>query len=248
MPRKTLIITDVTAMSGDNVCIAGYDTSRTCVRPILSRGQLKRRHLFKGENLIIYPRALVSFNFTGAKSSPPHVEDRVFAEDSIEHEGEASLKEWRQLLEKTAVTAFSHLFPTMEDRYVPPLSAGPSMGTFAPANIPFLSCDYYKDPPRPRMRITDDTGTVVEKVAITDLAFRGLFAALMKKYDDNCEKAISKINSDLHERQVYMRLGLARPFNGLPEPHSGWCTLQINGIHTFPDLYDGDYSQRIRLE
>lgn len=248
MSRKTIIITDVTAMSADNVCIAGYYDSITCVRPVLSRSQLKKHHLFKGNELIVYPSALVSFNFIGARSNPPHVEDLVFAEDSIEKEGELLPKEWRQLLDKTATTKFSHIFPNMEDRYVPPLSDGPSLGTFAPANIPFLSCDYYKDPPRPRMRITDGTGKVIEKVAITDLALRSYFTALMKKYSENCETVMNKINSGLQERQVYLRLGLARPFDGLPEPYGGWCTLQVNGIHTFPDLYNVDYGDWIQLD
>ena len=70
----------------------------------------------------------------------------------------------------------------------------------------------------------------------------------MKKYGENCQTVMNKINSELQKRQVYLRLGLARPFDDLPEPYGGWCTLQVNGIHTFPDLYDRNYVEWIRLE
>lgn len=71
MPRKTLVITDVTAMSGDNVCIAGYDDSLTCIRPVLARGQITKRHLFKEGELIVFPGAKVAFNL-GAPAVHPH--------------------------------------------------------------------------------------------------------------------------------------------------------------------------------
>lgn len=72
MPKKTLIITDVTAMSRGNVCIAGYDSSINCIRPVLSMGQIKKRHLFQAGKLIIYPGAKVTFNFLRKKPQPPH--------------------------------------------------------------------------------------------------------------------------------------------------------------------------------
>lgn len=140
MPRKTLIITDVTAMSGDNVCIAGYDDSLICIRPVLSRGQIRKRHLFKDGDLIIFPGAKVAFNFSSPISQPPHVEDIIFEEASIESIG----------------------------------------------------------------RVSDSI--------------------------------------------VYLRLGLTRPFSDAPGKYAGWCCLQVNGIHTFPDFYERDYAKWIRLE
>ncbi len=247
MPRKTLIISDVTAMKGSSVCIAGYDTSLRCIRPVLSIGQINRRHLFKDRELIIYPGAKVSFYFRAHNSHPPHVEDYIFDENSIENEGRTSRTEWKELLNRMAVEKFSELFPDMEERYVPRRARGPSMGTLIPKEISILRC-YYYGTPRPRMKITDYEGVVKEGVPITDLAFRSYFDYLTGKYKGDCEKTVKFLNGQLAERNIYLRLGLSRPFTDAPGKYSGWCCLQVNGIHTFPDLYDRDYEKWICLE
>src|SRR4030065_1206949 len=118
MSRKALIISDVTAMKGSSVCIAGYDISLRCIRPVLSVGQIKSRHLFKDGELIIYPGAKVSFLFRAHNPHPPHIEDYIFDEDTIEPEGKASNAEWKKVLNNTAVEKLSELFPDMEERDV----------------------------------------------------------------------------------------------------------------------------------
>lgn len=241
MPRKTLIITDVTAMSGDNVCIAGYDESLTCIRPVLSRGQITRRHLFKDGELVIFPGAKITFNFGSGISQPPHIEDYVFEESSIESMGKATTKGWKEVLKQTAALNIAELFQNIEDRCVPPGSPGPSIGTLVPSEIPTLNCDYYKDPPRPRMRFIDQGGTVKNNVSITDLAFRSLFSFYLLKFKGNCEKTVQLLNKNLADGNIYLRLGLSRSFRGC-------CWLQVNGIHTFPDLYNGDYGDWIQLD
>lgn len=242
MPRITLIITDVTAMSGDNVCIAGYDDSLTCIRPVLARGLITKRHLFKDGELVIFPGAKVAFNLGAQISQPPHVEDIIFEETSIESLGRVSIREWKEILTQTARQTVTELFATIQDRCVPPGSAGSSIGTFVPAETPILRCDYYKDPPRLRMRIVDHKGTVTQNVPITDLAFRGLFEFYLEKYKGDCEKTVKFLNAKLADSRVlYLRLGLARLFRGC-------CWLQVNGIHTFPDLYDRDYAEWIRSD
>ncbi len=64
----------------------------------------------------------------------------------------------------------------------------------------------------------------------------------------DCEKAVRSINEELKGKKIYLRLGLARPYGNIPEPYRGWCALQVNGFHTIPDLYEGDYNNWIRLE
>jgi len=241
MPRKTLIITDVTAMSGDNVCIAGYDDSLICIRPVLSRGQIRKRHLFKDGDLIIFPGAKVAFILSSGISQPPHVEDIIFEETSIESMGRATVKEWKDVLKQTALQSIVELFPHIEERCVPPGSAGSSIGTIMPAEIPTLNCDYYKEPPRPKMRFIDQGGNVKNNVPITDLSFRSLFDFYLAKYKGDCEKTVKLLNNKLEDHDIYLRLGLSRSFRGC-------CWLQVNGIHTFPDLYERDYVEWIRFD
>lgn len=228
-------------MSGDNVCIAGYDDSLTCIRPVLARGQITKKHLFKEGKLIIFPGTKVAFNLGAPISQPPHVEDVIFEEDSISSTGKVTAMKWKEILTQTGKQTIAEIFTTIQDRCVSPGSPGPSIGTLVPAEIPTLRCDYYKDPPRLRMRIVDHAGNVTQNVPITDLAFRGLFEFYLLKHEGDCEKTIKLLSAKLADRRVYLRLGLARLFRGC-------CWLQVSGIHTFPELYDGEYGEWIRLE
>lgn len=248
MPRKTLIITDVTAMKGSSICIAGYDASLTCIRPVLARGQIKKSHLFQNGELIIYPSAKVAFEFLNRNPHPPHIEDYTFREDSIQYEGKSLVREWKEVLRETALAMFEELFPGMESRYVPPDDPGPSIGTMHAQTLPLLRCDYYGDRPSLRMQITDGRGTIKQRIPITDLAFRSLFEHILQRWQGNCEKAVMTLNRRMDGREIYLRLGLTRPFIKAPVPYSGWCCLQVNGIHTFPDLYDREYAEWIRLD
>lgn len=241
MLKKTLIITDVTRMSDDNVCIAGYDDSLTCIRPVLSRGQLKKKHLFCADKLIIFPGAKIVFNFGAGVSQPPHIEDIIFEEASIESRGRVIARQWREFLTRTTARNVDELFTNIEERCVPPGSAGPSIGTIMPAEALTLSCDYYKDPPRPKMKFVDQSGIVKTNVPITDLAFRSLFDFYLEKYKGDCEKTVKLLNNEFTDHDIYLRLGLSRSFRGC-------CWLQVNGIHTFPDLYHGHYDRWIQLE
>ncbi|MCL5421205.1 MAG: hypothetical protein M1461_01845 [Nitrospirae bacterium] len=159
------------------------------------------------------------------------------------------MREWKEVLRETAHASFEELFPRMESRYVPPDDPGPSIGTMELADMPYIFCDYYKpDHPRPRIRITDTKGIIKDRIPITDLAFGSLFHYALKKAKDDCEKALRTIREELKSKKIYLRLGLARPYGNIPEPYKGWCALQVNGFHTFPDLYDRDYGEWIRSD
>ena len=249
MPRKTLIITDVTAMSGSSVCIAGYDLSSICIRPVLFKTQIKKEHLFKKNSLIIYPDAKVNFEFIQKYSQPPHTEDYIFNKESIEYEGKTTVKEWREVLDCSAHHTFEELFPSLEGRCVFPGAAGPSLGTLIPNEIPIVHCDDYNpERPRPRMDITDSAGSSIEWIPINDLAFWSLFMNTVSKAKGNCHKATEILNKTLIGKKIYLRLGLTRAFAKPSEPDKKLCWLQVNGIHTFPDLYERNYAEWIRLE
>lgn len=246
MPQKQMIITEVTAMSADNVCIVGYDSlASDCIRPVLPARQLKREFLFQNGKLVIYPGAKVSFNFIDHRPRQPHIEDYTFHEDSLRYEGPASLQEWEDILQETAVTSFSRLFPKLKDRCVQPGSPGPSLGTLSPLYIPSLTCEHYPNKPGEhslRMFITDKNSRVEKRVKINDLAFTSFFNATLKNAEGACEKAIDILNEELNAKgKIYLRLGLTREFER-------WCWLQVNGIHAFPDFYNRQYEKWICLE
>jgi len=98
------------------------------------------------------------------------------------------------------------------------------------------------------MKILDREGVTKERVPITDLAFRKLFEVILQDYGNDCEKTVQKLNNTLKGREIYLRFGLSRPFAGSSDPTREVCWLQINGIHTFPNLYDYSYEKWIVLE
>lgn len=131
---------------------------------------------------------------------------------------------------------------------MPPRSPGPSIGTFHPEATPFLYYRYYKDKCSLRMKIHDCKGILIEGVPVTDLAFRHLSENTLQRYRNDCDKVVRSLNQKLDGREIYLRLGLTRPFMQAPAPYSGWCCLQVNGVHTLPDLYDRNYDDWITLE
>ena len=82
MVKKRIVITDLTYMWDDEVCIAGIGRDGNCIRPLTREG-VTRNHLFRDGQLIVYPGALVEFNLTPVSLvMPPHIEDQYFEPDS----------------------------------------------------------------------------------------------------------------------------------------------------------------------
>src|SRR5438270_8246993 len=79
MRTEVVTITDLTRMSGDRVCIAGYTSDLTCVRPELARGFFTESWLLQDSGDIVRPFAQVEFNLDRHIPDPPHTEDWVVA-------------------------------------------------------------------------------------------------------------------------------------------------------------------------
>jgi len=61
--RDSIIVTDLTQMGGNRVCIAGYLDEEVCVRPIFETGGLTKDWLYKDNQVIIQPFSIVEFDF-----------------------------------------------------------------------------------------------------------------------------------------------------------------------------------------
>jgi hypothetical protein len=248
MGRKTLVITDVTRMRGNHVCIAGYDDSLVCVRPDLSAGRLEKRHLFKDGRLIVYPGARVSMNILYHRPKPPHIEDYVFEDGSIEYLGGTTVDEWEKILKGSVGGTFASVFPDMQGKAVSAGSSGPSMGTLVVEGQSLsISPECTSNSVSMKLDIADCTGESKRNVPITDLAFLDFLNDVCNKFGRDWWKTISFIEEELNKGQIYIRFGLSRPFS--PQGDNNMrCWLMVTGVHTFPDLHGGDYTKRIKLE
>ena len=75
--KTSVIITDLTRMQGERVCVAGYLRDDTCIRPMFRSGGPVEAWLRAYGRVIIRPFAVVEFDLREKKPDPPHTEDRI---------------------------------------------------------------------------------------------------------------------------------------------------------------------------
>src|SRR5688572_7071328 len=76
--RTPLLVTDLTRMQGERVCLAGYRLDVApprCVRPLFANADLNEQWLFYGDELLVRPGATVELHLMRPRPEPPHVED-----------------------------------------------------------------------------------------------------------------------------------------------------------------------------
>lgn len=105
--QQTIVITDLTTMGGNRVCIVGIDSQSRCIRPVLPPYGVKRRHLYIRKHIIfrklaVCPRAKVGFKFHQIPLIPPHIEDLGFEPNSITYQGLCDDAEWEAVLKASS--------------------------------------------------------------------------------------------------------------------------------------------------
>jgi len=137
------------------------------------------------------------------------------------------------------------VFETVEDIFEQPVLTdsgfsvmdcqGPrSVGTIRPKSIQKIiyesglegTWDY-------RIEFKDGSGASY-RLKITDLTWH-YFCNSQRGQFSTAESCAAQMTRMLHDRNVYLRIGLSRGWKIFPDR----CFLQVNGIHTFPDYLDG---------
>ena len=234
---KTLVITDLTYMWGDEVCVAGIDEQGNNIRPVTPQG-LRRHHLFRRGRLLVYPRARVQFKLSPAEIVPPHIEDRRVDLDSIVNQGECTDSEWEDALRETCFPSVAEIFDGhMEgDRTVPPNARTRSLGTVKDVRVLKVRIEDSYDRRQFRLDFLDPTGKSYHRFPINDLAFRSALQQNIEALGDE-RKAERVAHRALRLREsVYVRIGLARPQELGDYPLACWT--QVTGVHTFPDYLE----------
>ncbi|MCW7076999.1 MAG: hypothetical protein OCU18_06920 [Candidatus Syntrophoarchaeum sp.] len=230
--KKRVVITDLSRMEGDRVCIFGIDEERRPIRPVISYRGIRERDLFDEEgNQIIKPFAEVEFDFLHPLPKPPHTEDweinTIYKPRLIKNLSE---DERKVFLEEVLDGSVKEIFGAVihENRYINPWEGERSLGTVKAKEVLFVrysmeeegKCDY-------RIRFSDMNGDIYN-LKVTDCAFRR--HCDLERIQN--QKSMGLIGAELQRRfnqsKVYLRVGLARLFKDVY-----W--LQISGVHTFPD-------------
>jgi hypothetical protein len=242
---KTLfLVTDVTQMRGDKVCILGVNDKFETIRPELPPPGIFQHRLVLPTG-VIRPRSVLEIYFKPPhKINPPHIEDKDW---DINHDTRflrtTDNDKWRNALEQTLFLTVQDIFETkITNKAIEPYKGVRSVGTIRVKTIEFfkygtverregIKHDY-------RLSFRDESNKYYYDLSITDLTFRYYFHHLLTKMTP--EKASWRIREQLQETDCYLRIGLTREYNG-----NLW--LQVNGIYTFPDYAKGmcfmDYKQ-----
>lgn len=237
--RRTLIITDLTEMQQDRVCVAGVDADYRCVRPTLPLG-IHRYLLRLGNTLIIYPRAKVDFDLSTIEIAAPHIEDMQFDPNTVEPRGAIGDDEWATTLDATCYPSVEDIFDgyLQPPRWVAPGAPTRSLGTIT--GVQMLNLTLGSDGSgRGRINFMDAKERRYSGVPVADLAFRAFAASEVARLG-SAEIASGTIASQFRgSRKLYLRLGLTRPWLTPGYGDQPLCWMQITGVHTLPDYLEG---------
>jgi hypothetical protein len=239
------LVTDVTHMRGDKVCILGVNDQFETIRPELPPPGIFLRHL-KIKNGVICPRSVLHIHFKPPhKKHPPHIEDMDWdIEADTEFLRMTSEANWRNALEKTCFGSVQDIFGTTihSKRIITPPHGLRSVGTIRVKSFQYFRYEIVerRDGTKEAYRLgfRDESGEDYAELNITDLNFRYYFHHLLNTH--SAHDASQIIETYLKKTGGYVRIGLTRPWEGR-------LWLQVNGIYTFPDYANGmcfmDYKQ-----
>jgi hypothetical protein len=243
--KTVLTISDLTRMSGDKICIARYTEQGTCIRPQFNQRNLTEDWLWQNGRVIIRPFWRVELDLISPKPEPPHTEDWIIDPLHRVASGALPLDSRSVFLSRTVHADVESMFGAfVEHRERNEVRAGcwiksgngeRSLGTICPRNIWKIvhelnmrgKWDY-------RMTFFDFSGTAYD-LPVVDLAFRFYLDQLRGGSGMSPHLAAHELTARLRNREVYLRIGLARHW----DVHPDRCYLQITGVHTFPDYLDG---------
>lgn len=234
--KTQLVITDLTRMQRGRVCIAGYTPDGCCIRPVLPPPGIPESSLVVNGRPVIYPFAQIELRLVEPKPQPPHTEDYLYDPWSVRHLHEVS--ERRPLLDATTFPGVAPIFdqPVLQGPgyYVLDCQGARSLGTVQPSQIHEISYSAEEDGVGAYRMSFVDFDQKWYKLKVTDLTFQ-YYCRSLRNEITRPEKIARKVSEDFQQRQVYLRIGLARGWAKYPER----CFLQITGIYTFPDYLQG---------
>lgn len=229
-----LVVTDITKMGTDAICVAGVNYEGKSIRPRLSGGRYILRSWLHRDGQIIQPFTRIGLNLIENQPSPPHTEDWIMQENCLEiiESVEEDLR--RAYLNLILDASIQDIFGAtiIEDghaRYVMAGQGNRSLGTIrvnAINDFQFFENDGQHDC---RLTFWDSTNTKY-RLKIVDCTFLD-FADSIYSRTQRPGTVRDTIFPKLSARNVYLRVGLARNWGAYPNR----CYLQINGVYTFPN-------------
>jgi len=216
-----IIITDVTRMSGTNVCVAG-SIGGSAIRlddPVPNEGTLQR---VGG----LSPGDVIDIAWKPTKgASPPHVEDGSWRPDSIR---KLRSLDYGEFVRKLAENAYDQITDAFGDVYRKGAGGNfafrPGIGKRSLASVRAKGVEVYLDFNKIGVRFVDRSGPWA-KVALEDLTVRKHAVECAP-----CRRNLTRqLSRDFDAESAILRVGLSRPYQ-VPD-HPLACWVQVNGIY-----------------
>ena len=237
--RRSLAITDLTRMQEERVCVAGYDVDGNCVRPVSPPPGIKESTLYSRGRPIVFPFALVEYNLRRPVPQPPHTEDRRYAPRSARFIERLDEGRRRELLSRSLFADVGALFevPVLHGpgSYVMCGHCPRSLGAIQPRRLVRVIHERGRDGKWGYRLHFVDNSRIHWKLNVTDLTWRYYVDHLRVEQGGAPATIAADLTQTLTERDVFLRLGLARGWDKFPDR----CYIQVTGVHTFPDYLEG---------
>jgi phage host-nuclease inhibitor protein Gam len=236
--RQLLAITDLTRMQRGAVCIAGQDREGHCIRPVLPPPGIPERALKAEGKAVIFPFAVVEFEWVRPTPKPPHCEDHLFAPASVRFVRTLTEVQKRKVLNQSKFDAVVAIFEQPIQRgpgfYVLDGEGPRSVGTIQPKAIHQVFYEQGEDNAWNYRLGFFDQQDEYYRLKITDLTWN-YYCAFQRTQDRAPAQIASDLTQLLKSKTVHLRIGLSRGWAKFP----GRCFLQVNGVYTFPDYLRG---------
>jgi hypothetical protein len=237
-----MIVTDVTRMDGDRVCVGGYLEDGTAVRPVAGRIGPNEQWLRSARDGRVAPFTVLELQVNRApkRLTEPHTEDRTIPLKGHRVLSMLSDEDRQALLDRTASPSVRSIFgaeihadPAGQwGRYVRTGEGTRSLGTIRVDHVQAVRYHHYPDRGRWDYQLRFRDGSHEEfQLAVVDLAFRARLDAL----GDSglpADRAATEILAALQRQTVYERIGLARGWDRHPDR----CYFQITGVYGFESV------------
>jgi hypothetical protein len=243
--RRSIVITDLTRMQGERVCVAGYlvdgEDANSCVRPEFRYGTLTEPWLSVRGSVVVRPFAVVELDLLEHRPHPPHTEDWIVDDRYRARVGMLGVDEQQAFLASLDDGAVASIFGAAvhEDHgwYVAAGEGTRSLGTVRSTRV--LGVVYAPKPQYGkwdyRIVFEDESGRRYT-LSVTDLAFRYYLDHQRDRQGVPPGPAAQRLAAALRgAERLYLRVGLARGYGERSER----CHLQVNGVFSFPDYLDG---------
>ena len=229
--RKSIIITGITRMRGEHICVSGLDPKTwRFIRPVFIEGRLSKDFAIEGSSQTFRLFDEVEMEFNKYNPSPIyHTEDwivnRNFAPRYIKH---LNNEEIVKILDKMSITNLSEAFERQDK----------SVFIVKTRNIFNVTHEYY-DKFKVRISFYDWSGNLFERIPVVDLLLLAKAQYMISKREINWKQQTMDIFNNNPFR--YIRIGTTREWRG-----QYW--KQVSALITVPDMFDGeayiDYRQK----